>query len=72
MAQLTGVAPPVCASVAEYDAPVVPFGKLIVVITGLDLMTIRRPAVSVVLFESVTMAVNENVPGTVGVPAIVP
>jgi hypothetical protein len=49
-----------------------PFDKLVVVITRLDLMLSVRLAVSVLFFESDTTAVNENVPGTVGMPPMVP
>jgi hypothetical protein len=49
-----------------------PFDKLVVVITGLDLMVSCRIAVSVLFVESDTMEVNENVPGTVGVPPMIP
>lgn len=70
--QVTGVAPPDCVSVAEYGLATVPVGKLVVVITGLGLIVSCRLAVSVLLSESVTMTVNENVPGTVGVPVMTP
>jgi hypothetical protein len=72
MVQVTGAAPPDCASVAEYGVPALPFDKLVVVITGLDLMISCRLAVSVPFFESETMAVNEKVPGTVGMPVMIP
>ena len=72
MVQVTGAAPPDCVSVAEYGVPTLPCGKLVVVITGLDLMVSCRVAVSVPLFESDTIEVNEKVPGTVGVPAMTP
>src|SRR3954471_5505161 len=72
MLQVTGVAPPDCASVAEYGVPALPFARLVVVTTGLDLMVRSRIAVSVLFFESVTTEVNENTPGTVGVPPITP
>ncbi|HEY3840804.1 MAG TPA: hypothetical protein VGL72_29730 [Bryobacteraceae bacterium] len=72
MVQVIGVAPPDCASVAEYGVPTLPFDKLVVVITGLDLIVSCRLAVSVLLFESVTTGVNEKVPGAVGVPLIIP
>ena len=69
---MTGAAPPDCASVAEYGVPTLPFDKVVVVITGLDLMVSCRLAVSVLLFESDTMGVNEKVPGAVGVPLMIP
>jgi len=72
MVQVTGVAPPDWASVAEYGVPALPFDKLVVVITGLDLMVSSRIAVSVAFFESVTREVNKNAPGTVGVPPMIP
>jgi hypothetical protein len=72
MVQMTGAAPPDCVSVAEYGVPTLPFDKLVVVITGLDLMVSCRFAVSVVLVESVTIEVNEKVPGAVGVPVMIP
>jgi hypothetical protein len=72
MVQVTGAAPPDCARVAEYGVPTLPFDKLVVVITGFDLTLSCRLAVSVLFFESVTVKLNENVPGTVGVPLMVP
>src|ERR1700692_4379373 len=72
MVQVTGSAPPDCANVAEYGVPTLPFDKLVVVITGFDLMVSCRIAVSVLFVESDTMEVNENVPGTVGVPPMIP
>jgi hypothetical protein len=70
--QVTGATPPDCVRVAEYGVPALPFGRLVVVITGLDLMVSCRSTVSVALFASDTMAENENVPGAVGVPPITP
>ena len=72
MVQLTGETAPDCASIAEYNTPASPSGKAAVVITGLDLIVICRFAVSLSWLASSTVAPNEEVPGSLGVPPITP
>ena len=69
---MTGKTAPDCVSVAEYDTPGSPSGKVAVVINGLDLIVICRFAVSLFWFASTTLAVNEEVPESVGVPLMTP
>ncbi len=72
IAQVTGATAPDAARVVEYDAPAVAFGKLDVVITGLELTVICSACVSVALASSCTFTVNDAVPAPVGVPLITP
>ena len=72
IAQVTGETAPDTARAAEYGEPAVPFGNVVVVITGLELTVICRACVSLAPLASCTLAVNVDVPRFCGVPLIVP
>ena len=70
--QVTGETAPDTASIAEYAEPFVPFGNVVVVITGLEVTVIVRLCVSVAFAASRTRAVNWDVPRFCGVPLMAP
>ena len=70
-----GVVPPVACSVAEYAVPTVPPARDEVEMerVGVAAATaMLSDFVAVLLFASVTLTVNEDVPDAVGVPEIAP
>ena len=70
--QVTGDTAPDAPSIAEYTEPFVPFGNVVVVITGLELTVICRACVSLAPLASCTLAVNVDVPVFCGVPLMTP
>jgi hypothetical protein len=72
IAQVTGATAPDAARVVEYEAPAVAFGRLDVVITGLEFTVNCRACVAVAAASSCTFTVNDVVPAPVGVPLMTP
>lgn len=71
-AYVYGPVPPVDATVCEYDTPVVPPVRDVVVMSTGSATTMVNCFVDVSRFASVTFTVNVLEPGVVGVPVIAP